>query len=295
MTRKLTQEQAEALAIAEKWEKVLSEEIAAATIEPYFPTEAEREEVARSYTKAHDDGEIPDKDFARARIEAALSRWGIEAWEAAGRPDPVPDNIMDGRPPIKSVGVEVIDKALALTCKPAHVFLSTVSYLLNERDDALEIAERRAKDCDKAARLLREAAALLRGADNEPLARNVEALAPWAERGKFGRVYPAGLSGRYMHASQHGDALSAAFAGKRGTPSRKGAIVRALAGCFTVDGPFVKSGGFTIIARIANLCEPGITPEFVRSVIKQAKRTAEPKSEPRRDSSIIGLLSKPKI
>ncbi|MBU2760584.1 hypothetical protein [Acidithiobacillus sulfurivorans] len=295
MTRKLTQEQAEALAIAEKWEKVLSEEIAAAIIEPYFPTEAEREEVARSYTKAHDDGEVPDKDFARARIEAALSRWLVLAWEAAGKPEPVPDNITDGRPPIESVGVGVIDKALPLTCMPAHVFLRNVAYLLNESDDALEIAERRAKDCDKAARLLREAAELLRGADNEPLARNVGALAPWAERGKYGRVYPAGLSGGYMHASQHGDALSAAFAGKRGTRSRRGAVVRALAGCFTVDGPFIESGGFTIIAGIANLCEPGTTPNFVCSVMKQAKRTAEPKPGPRRDSSIIGLLSKPKI
>ncbi|PKY10980.1 hypothetical protein B1757_06615 [Acidithiobacillus marinus] len=295
MMRELTQEQTEALAIAEKWEKRVSEEIAAATIEPYCPTEAERQEFAQAFERAHEAGEISDKDFARARIEGTLARWQLEAWEAAGKPEPVPDNITDGRPPIESVGVPVVDKALQYINMPAHVFLRNVAYLLNESDDALEIAERRAKDCDKAARLLKEAAALLREADNEPLARNVEALAPWAERGKYGRVYPAGLSGRHMHASQHGDALSAAFAGKRGTPSRKGAIVRALAGCFTVDGPFVEAGGFTIIARIANLCELGTTPNFVRSVMEQSKRTAEPKPEPRRDSSIIGLLSKPKI
>lgn len=255
----------------------------------------ERREFAEAFGRAHAAGMVSDKQFARARIEGTLALWHLQAWEAAGKPEPVPDNITEGRPPIESVGVPVVDKALRYTNIPAPVFLNALAYLLRESDDALEIAESRSKDCDEAARLLGKTAALLRRADNEPLAHAVEALAPWAERGKYGRIYFHGMTGARVHASQHVDALTAALKGKRGSPSRKAAIVRALAECFTIDGPFVESGGFTIIAGIANLCEPRTTPAFVRSVMEQAKRTTEPKPEPRRDSSIIGLLSKPKI
>jgi len=254
--------------------------------------ESERREFAEAFERAHAAGLVSDKRFARARIEGTLALWHMEAWEAAGRPELVPDNITDGRPPIESVGVPVIDKALSLTCKPAHVFLSTVAYLLNESDDALEIAERRAKDCDKAAQLLKEAAALLKGANNEPLAYAVEALAPWAERGKYGRVYPAELSGGYLRATQHVDALTAALKGKRGSPSRQAAIVRALVALFPDTPDFwSNNNGYALIAELSKLWGKPVTPQAVRSVVEQARRTApEPKPKPRRDSSIIGLL-----
>ena len=239
------------------------------------------EQYAQAFERAHAEGKISDRQFARARIEGALAAWYLQAWRDAGRPEPVPDGITSGRPPIERVGIPAVDAALPLTTKPAHVFLSALAYLMQEKDNALEIAERRGKNCDKAAALLREAAALLRGADNEPLAHMVDALAPWAERGKFGRVFPVHMSGNYLQADQYADALTASLAGKRGKATRQAAVIKALVALFPQGPGFWEGGGYSLAARLATLCMGHkVTPQAVNSVVKQAQRTAPaPKPE----------------
>jgi len=244
-------------------------------------TEAERREFSEAFERAHAEGRISGREFARARIEGALAAWQMQAFEDAGRPHPVPDNLMEGRPPIERVGIPAVDAALPLTTKPAHVFLSALAYLMRESDEALEIAENRAEDCDKAAALLREAAALLKQSDNEPLARMVDTLAPWAERAKYGRVYPVRLEGNYLFAEQDMDALSASLQGKRGKPTRDAAIIRALVQYFPSKQEFFANGGYSVIARLAMLCGARkAAPAYVRSVLEQAKRTAPQPVEP---------------
>ncbi|WP_414041395.1 hypothetical protein ACJU26_04820 [Acidithiobacillus sp. M4-SHS-6] len=258
--------------------------------------EHERRAFVEAFETAHAEGRISDRVFARARIEAAIARWHLQAWEAAGRPEPVPDNITEGRPPIESVGIPAVDKALTHIVTPAHVFLNSMAYLLRESDDALETAERRAESCDKAAELLKEAARLLRGADNIPLAGTIDALAPWAERGKFGTVFPVGMTGRYLQASQNFDALTAMLKGKRGTATRAAAVVRALVPFFPNTSEFWVGGGYSLIAGLAKLCGAHTaTAAYVRTTLEQARRTVAPAPKPRRDNSLIGLLSKPKI
>lgn len=262
-------------------------------------TDDEKREFAEAFERAHAAGEISDRNFARARIEGTLARWHLEAWEAAGRPEPVPDNVTGGRPPIESVGVPAVDKALPYITKPAHVFLSGMAYLLNESDDALEIAERRAESCDKAAQLLKEAASLLREADNIPLAGAIDALAPWAEGGKFGTVFPGGMMGSYLHASQNPDALTASLRGRRGKATRAAAVVRALAQFFPDTPGFWGAGGYSLIAGLAALCEVAATPQSVRSVLEQARRTVAPKPKPTAkgtspDEQLLRLFRNPK-
>ena len=262
-------------------------------------TENERREFAEAFERAHAAGKISDRDFARARIEGTLALWHLQAWEAAGKPEPVPDNITDGRPPIESVGVPAVDKALRYTNMPAPVFLNALSYLMRESDDALEIAGARAKGCDEAADLLRRAAALLRGADNEPLGHLLESIAPWAERGKYGRVYPTALQGYRLAANQdHPDALSASLRRKRGKAARSGAIVRALVQFFPNEQGFFTNGGNALISRLAVLCGAGnATPAYVLSTLEQGRRTAPQPTAPAKaaspDESLLRLLRKP--
>jgi len=253
-------------------------------------TEDERRAFAASLERAHANGEVSDRDFARGRIEAALARWQI----GAGRPEPVPDNLMEGRPPIENVGIEAIDAALPQITKPVHVFLSALAYLMKESDDALGIADKRAKDCDKAAALLRQAAELLKGAHNEPLARLVEQVAPWAERGKYGRVFPTRWDG-HLYAEQDADVLSASLKGKAGKPTRDAAIVRALVSFFPNAQKFFAADGYALIGRLAVLCgATKATPAYVRSVIEQARRTApQPAKAKGPDDTLLRLLPKP--
>ncbi len=266
-------------------------------------TEEEGRKRNEDFNRAHAEGKVSDRDFAHAYIQGALARWQLAAWKAAGGPEIVPDNFMEGRPPIESVGIPDIDEALPLSCKPQHVFLSTLAYLMREKDNALEIASNRAEKCDKAAALLREAAELLKGADNEPLAHMVDALAPWAERGKYGRVFPVNMSGNYLQATQSTDALTASLAGKRGKATRQAAVIKALVALFPQEPGFWEGGGYSLAARLATLCVGHkVTAQAVNSVVKQAQRTAPaPKPEPvqatkERDTGdyLVRLFSKPK-
>ena len=263
-------------------------------------TEAERRQFSEAFERAHAAGEISDRQFARARIEGGLAQWHLAAWEAAGRPEPVPDNITETMPPIKAVGVPAVDAALPLTTKPAHVFLNALAYLMRESDDALEIAESRAKDCDRAAALLREAAELLKQADNVPLSHMVESLAPWAERAKFGRVYAHKWEGGHLYAHHEIDALSASLQGKRGKATRQAAVSKALVALFPQEPGFWEGGGYSLAARLATLCiGHKVTPQAVNSVVKQAQRTApapKPERAKERDTGdyLVRLFRNPK-
>ena len=261
-------------------------------------SEDERREFAEAFERAHAAGEISDRDFARARIEGALAAWQLKAYEDAGRPEPVPDSLMVGRPPIERVGIPAVDAALPHVTKPAHVFLSALAYLMKESDDALGIADKRAENCDKAAALLKKAAELLEGADNEPLVRMIGALVPWAERGKYGRVFPMRWDG-HLYAEQWGDALSASLRGKRGKATRDGAIVRALVPFFPDTQEFFTNGGYALIASLAQLCGARTaTTQYVRStLLEQARSTAPQPKAPAKtaspDESLLRLLRKP--
>jgi hypothetical protein len=165
---------------------------------------------------------------------------------------------------------------------------------MRENDDALGLADKRAKDCDKAAELLREAAKLLNGADNEPLAQLAESLAPWAERGKYGCVFPERWEGKYLIAEQMVDALSASLRGKGGKATRDGAIVRVLASHFPNEQGFFTGGGYAILARLAALCgAKKATPAYVRSVLQQARRTEPKPAPPSKEDSLLRLFRKP--
>lgn len=255
------------------------------------------EQYAQLFERLHDEGKISKRQFARHRIEGALAAWSLEAWRDAGRPEPVPDNLTDGRPPIERVGIEAVDAALPLTTKPAHVFLSALAYLMKESDDALGIADKRAENCDKAAALLKKAAELLEGADNEPLARMIGALVPWAERGKYGRVFPMRWDG-HLYVEQDADALSASLKGKAGKPTRAAAIVRALVPFFPDKQEFFTNGGYALIASLAQLCGARTaTKQYVRQTIEQARRTTPQPKAPAKtaspDESLLRLLRKP--
>ncbi|MBU2858460.1 hypothetical protein HF289_16910 [Acidithiobacillus ferrooxidans] len=260
-------------------------------------TENERREFAEAFERAHAAGEVSDRHFARARIDGALAGWHLQAYKDAGRPEPVPDNLMDGRPPIERVGIPAVDAALPHTTQPAHVFLNALSYLMRESDDALEIAGARAKDCDEAAALLRRAAALLKGKQNEPLGHLVESLAPWAERGKFGRVFVHKWESGHLYAKQYPDSLSASLKGKGGKPARDGAIVRALVQLFPNEQGFFTNGGNTLISRLALLCgATKATPQYVLSTLEQGRRTAPKHKAPAKaatpDNSLLRLFRK---
>jgi hypothetical protein len=265
-------------------------------------TENERWAFAEAFERAHAAGEISDRDFARARIEAALARRKMQTYEAAGKPRPVPDSMNDEQPDIERVGIAAIDEALPFLKPngehPRLAFLNSLSYLMLESDDAIEIAGNRADACDKAAALLREAAELLKGADNEPLGRLVESISPWAEHGKYGRVFPHEWKSGHLYAEQLPDALSASLRGKRGKATRDGAIARILAQHFPDEPGFFTNGGNALISRLAALCGAiKATPAYVRSTLEQGRRTApQPETPPKAaspDESLLRLFRKP--
>lgn len=298
-----TKEQAEALAIAEKWEKDLSGEIATGTIEPYIPTDAERREFAEAFEEAHQRGEVSDRNLARARIEGALAQWTLRAWEAAGSPRSMPDSALDAIPEIEAVGVPAIDAALPYL-KPnggrtRADFLNTLLYLLKERDDALEVAEARAENLDKAAALLREAAALLDDSHTAQLAKVSRSLAEWAGSARYGWALPTALVNGRLQGHYRPDAMSARLTGKRGGQSRDANVVKSIAEFFPDTDAFLsRSGGYAIIGRLAALCGLGGKTakkdphKYARSVLESNERAAKAEApKQRRGNSIVGLLA----
>jgi hypothetical protein len=238
-------------------------------------SEDERRQIAEDFERAHAAGKISDKVFAYGRIQGALARWYLDAWKAAGSPKIVPDDLMDGRPPIERVGIEAIDAALPFIVAPVEVFLTALSYHMSEYDDALEVAASRQRKCTEAAELIRKAAGLLKAADNDPLGLLAESLARWADKAHLGMVIPQGQGQGYqIVATQWEDALIGAFAPKRGTLSRDAAIIRAVAKFFPDDEQFFAAGGYAIIANVARVCgvERGNLRALVRSTIKEGKR-----------------------
>ena len=265
-------------------------------------TEERGRELAEAFERAHAAGEVSDRDFARARIQGAMACWHLAAYEAAGKPEKVPDSIYDGTRGIERVGIPAIDDALPFLKPngkhPHFGFLSILSYFMRESDDALEIADARAKNCDKAAALLREVAALLKQSNNEPLGHLVASLAPWAEHGKYGRVYVHKWESGHLYANQFPDALSASLKGKRGASTRGAAIIRALAQYFPDEQGFFTNGGYSTIANLAALCgATKATPAYVRSTLEQARRTAPKPTAPAKaaspEESLLRLFRKP--
>ncbi|MBN6739960.1 hypothetical protein JKG47_05310 [Acidithiobacillus sp. MC6.1] len=268
-------------------------------IDPFVITEAMRRDFAKAFAEAHQRGEVPDREFARARIEGAIAQWAMQAWEAAGKPDIVPDNIMDGRPEIERVSVNAVDDALP-HLKPSRAeFLNTLAYLLRERDDALDVAKARAEKLDKAAALLREAAALLDDSHTAQFAKVARSLADWTGAARYGRPFLTGLKEDGIYGQFEPDSLSARLTGKRGGKSRDANIVKSIAGYFPDSDDFLtRANGYAIIAGLAKLCGlEGKTAKansaaYVRSVLDSNRRAAKAEApKPRRDNSIVGLLT----
>ena len=174
-------------------------------------TENERREFAEAFESAPDAGDVSDRDFARAYIQGAMARWHLAAWEAAGKPEKVPDTIYDDRPVIKGVGIPAIDDALPYLQAPSFwpegmplmrnnpnrwqiaarlSFLSGMEYQLREKPDALENSESRKEPVQKAVHLIREAAALLDEADNPLLATLLYSIGEHAKKARYGMIYP---------------------------------------------------------------------------------------------------------
>lgn len=265
-------------------------------------TEEEGRQITETFNQDYAQGRISEREYARGCVEGAMARWQMQIYEAAGKPHPVPDSIYDGQPDVDRVGIPAIDDALPFLKPngkhPHFAFLSILSYFMRESDDALEIADARAKNCDKAAALLREAAALLKQSNNEPLGHLVASLAPWAEHGKYGRVYVHKWESGHLYANQFPDALSASLKGKRGASTRGAAIIRALAQYFPNEPGFFANGGYSTIANLAALCgATKATPAYVRSTLEQARRTAPKPKAPAKaanpDESLLRLFRKP--
>lgn len=265
-------------------------------------TEERGQQITKAFNQAYAQGLISERQYARGCVEGAMARWQMQIYEAAGKPHPVPDSIYDGQPDIERVGIPAIDDALPFLKPngehPRFAFLSILAYLMRESDDALEIAGARAANCDKAAALLRQAAALLKKSDNEPLGRMVESLAPWAGRGKFGRVIAHKWESGHLYAMQWPDALSARLRGHRGKATRAGAIIRTLVQYFPNEREFFANGGNTLISRLALLCgATKATPQYVLSTLEQGRRTAPKPKAPAKaatpDNSLLRLFRKP--
>ena len=227
-----------------------------------------------------------EAENTRAAIEKAIKQWHNEGLAAAIQ--------QEARPDIERVGILAIDAALP-HLKPnggltRYGFLHFVLYLLRESPDALENSERRKKAAKNAARLIREAAALMEDADNHPLGLFLNFVAPWIELAPYGVVYPDGvLDGQILTKTGEGhreckmptfnfepDAITGMSSGRRGRIARDANIVRAIAQYFPDSQEFRgASDGYSIIANLAVLC--GLTGEsaqsnpneYVRSILKK--------------------------
>lgn len=249
---------------------------------------------------------IKTKAAIIAAIDEAVGAWVVESVNAAGR--------QQEPPIIENVGIPAIDDALPFlegdARKARNDFLSVLKYFLRESPEAPEIRKRRKVHVEKAASLIREAAALLENADNAPLATLLCSMAEQADNAQYGCIYPRNIytestavdgtsekrHGVFLRAHFVPDALTGNFNAKGGSISRDANIVRALAQFFPTEQRFFTNGGYALISKLAALCDASkATPTYVRSKIEQDRRTAEPASKAIRDNSIIGLLSKPKI
>ncbi|WP_031568691.1 hypothetical protein [Acidithiobacillus thiooxidans] len=249
---------------------------------------------------------IKTKAAIIAAIDEAVGAWVVHSVNAARR--------QQEPPIIGNVGIPAIDKALPFLEGDArnarNDFLSVLKYFLRESPEALEIRKRRKVLVEKAASRIRAAAALLENADNAPLATLLCSIAEQADNAQYGCIYPRNIyteskavdgtseirHGVFLRAHFVPDALTGNFNGKRGSISRDANIVRALIQFFPNEQGFFTNGGYALISKLAALCGASkATPVYVRSIIEQDRRTAEPASKAIRDNSIIGLLSKPKI
>ncbi len=257
-----------------------------------------------AFESAYHRGILSEREFTRARIKGALAQWHLQAWEAAGRPEPVPDTLLETAPPIESVGIPEVDKALPHIRGQRVTFLESISYLCRERTDAAEIAKERSEKLEKAAALLREAAALLDGQETRQLGRITNSLAQWVEMARYGRVFPVELQGNEITGQYAPDALTAPLTAKRGTPSRRAVIVKALAQWFPNGPELAAIEGYSLICALARCCGIDAKPAFVRSVLQERGRRGEPKAAPaaapegdkagRDIASLMRLLDKPK-
>lgn len=249
---------------------------------------------------------IKTKAAIIAAIDKAVGAWVVESVNAARR--------QQEPPIIENVEIPAIDNALPFlegdARKARNDFLSVLKYFLRESPEALEIRKRRKVLVEKAASRIRAAAALLENADNAPLATLLCSIAEQADNAQYGCIYPRNIyteskavdgtseirHGVFLRAHFVPDALTGNFNGKRGSISRDANIVRALAQFFPTNQEFYTARGYALISTLAVLCGASkAIPVYVRSIIEQDRRTAEPASKAIRDNSIIGLLSKPKI
>lgn len=254
-----------------------------------------------------------EKAKACAKIDEAVGAWVVGSFRAA-RHQQEPPIIQQEPPIIGNVGIPAIDEALPFlegdARKARNDFLSVLKYFLRESPEAPEIRKRRKVHVEKAASLIRTAAALLENADNAPLAALLGSIAEQADNAQYGCLYPRNIyteskavdgasekrHGVFLRAHFVPDALTGNFNSRGGSKSRDANIVRALAPFFPDTPDFWSNGGYALIAGLSQLCgAKTATNQYVRETINQAKRTAAPKPEPRPDNSIIGLLSKPKI
>ncbi len=271
-------------------------------------TDDEKRQFAETSERAHAAGEISDRDFARARIQGAMACWHLAAYEAAGKPEKVPDSIYDDLRGIERVGIPAIDDALPYLQSPVAwpegmplmrdnpdrwriaailSFLSGMEYMLRERSDALELSESRKKAAHEAVQHALKAAALLDGIDNQLLAHEFRKLATLSTDAQYGRVSPrSGLMP---------DAWTGQFTSKRGGKSRDANIIKAIARHFPDSQEFLSaSNGYSIIARLAVLCglEKPSAAAYVRSVLESNKKAAKKETaSPRRGNSIAALLT----
>ncbi len=272
-------------------------------VEPYIVTEEERLDFEKAFEEAHQRGEISDMDFASTRIKKALNQWSVRAWEAAGKPRVMPDSAHDAIPEIEAVGAPAIDAALPYlkpnSGRTRAKFLNTILYLLEERDDALEVTKARAEKLDKAAALQREVAALLDESHTAQLAKVARSLEEWIGAARYGQAFPTALVNGRLRGRFEGDALSARLTGKRGGQSRDANVVKSVAVFFPDTDEFLTgSSRYALIGKLAALCGlDGKTAKqnpaaYVRSVLECNKKAANTEApSPHRDNSIVGLLT----
>lgn len=225
------------------------------------------------------------------------------------------------------VGIPAIDAALPHIRGDKTDFLRALAYLMQEGPNSLDRYERRKDSTDKAARLIREAAALLDGADNPALATLLLSIAEHAEGAACARITPesitpdgalpppawveaweraqftpgvmphaptdwgspdGGRRGPVLQAHVELDALSGMLSGRRGGKSDDANIVKWLARFFP------DSSAYAVIAALAVLCgvQKPSPAAYVRSVLKSSKSAAKNETpQPRHDNSIVGLLT----
>ena len=235
---------------------------------------------------------IKTKAAIIAAIDEAVGAWVVESVNAARR--------QQEPPIIENVGIPAIDNALPFlegdARKARNDFLSVLKYFLRESPEAPEIRKRRKVLVEKAASLIRAAAALLENADNAPLATLLCSIAEQADNAQYGCIYPRNIytestavdgtsekrHGVFLRAHFVPDALTGNFNGKRGSISRDANIVKAIAQHFPDSQKFLgASEGYSIIAELAGLCGLGNKnpKQYVRETLLGANKGATERAD----------------